>query len=79
VYSEYWTGHAGYLRGVAEEDADEVAGREPTAAAWCGEKSRDGVEGVRVVVQEISVATETEREVGEEKGRAPPCCQAPSR
>ena len=81
MYSEYSTGHAGYLRGAAEE-ADEaaLAVAASTAAAWCGEKSRDGVEGVRVVVQEMSVAMETERELGEEeKGEPPPCCQAPRR
>jgi hypothetical protein len=80
VYSEYSTGQAGYLRGAAE-DADEAAldAAVSAAAAWCAEKSRDGVEGVRVVVQVMSVAMETERGLGEEKGRPPPCCQAPRR
>jgi hypothetical protein len=45
VYSEYLTGHAGYLRGAAEdedEEPDEVvaASASSAAAAWCAEKSR---------------------------------------
>jgi hypothetical protein len=41
-----------------------VVAATPTAAAWCAENLSDGMAGVRVVVQEISVATETERELG---------------